>query len=72
MALSVYSRDYLSPLSCLSWGYSDGGEGGGGCAGMGSEALGAGRNVNCCGIHAARVIVIHSYYTGNVCVERGV
>ena len=33
---------------------------------------GAGRNVNCCGIHAARVIVIHSYYTGNVCVERGV
>ena len=43
-----------------------------GCAGMGSGALGAGRNVNCCGIHAARVIVIHSYYTGNVCVERGV
>ena len=44
---------------------------GGGCR-VGMEwALGLqGRNVDCCGIHAARVIVIHSYYTGNVCVER--
>ena len=62
------------PLSCLSWG--DWAGGGGWRAGMEwvhSGALGArgqGRNVNCCGLHAARVIVIHSYYTGNVCVER--
>ena len=40
--------------------------------GWGTGGTGAGRNVDCCGIHAARVIVIHSYYTGNVCVERGV
>lgn len=46
------------------------GEGGGCRVGM-EWALGLqGRNVDCCGIHAARVIVIHSYYTGNVCVER--
>ena len=66
----VYSRDYLS-LSVPP--VFPGVTRGGGCR-VGMEwALGLqGRNVDCCGIHAARVIVIHSYYTGNVCVGGGV
>ena len=69
----MFIQEITSLLSPVFPGVTrPGGRGVPGCAGMGSGALGAGRNVNCCGIHAARVIVIHSYYTGNVCVERGV